>query len=102
MRLRGKKQLLKTLILLGAYIIPHVFATVTYPDYVPSLVPVLAVGFDDLAQRVEAQTQQSAAHTQTLEVHLHISPTTLLLLPAYLRARLLGSSQASHCPSNLA
>jgi nuclear pore complex protein Nup54 len=46
------------------------------------LVPVLAVGFDDLAQRVEAQTQQSAAHTQTLDdlrkrlTALHTAHTT--------------------------
>ena len=33
-----------------------------------SLVPVIANGFDDLRQRVEAQTQQSAAHTAGIKV----------------------------------
>lgn len=33
-----------------------------------SLVPVIANGFDDLRQRVEAQTQQSAAHTASIKV----------------------------------
>jgi len=31
-----------------------------------SLVPVIAVGWDDLRARIEAQTSQSAAHIQKL------------------------------------
>jgi len=33
-----------------------------------SLVPALAVGFDDLRQRVEAQSQQAATHEEKLKV----------------------------------
>ena len=33
-----------------------------------SYVPALAVGFDDLQKRVEAQRQQSEAHQQKLKV----------------------------------
>lgn len=33
-----------------------------------SLVPVVAIGFDDLQKRVEAQTQQAAAHQERLKV----------------------------------
>lgn len=37
-------------------------------DCLYSLVPVIANGFDDLQQRVEAQTQQAAAHQEKLKV----------------------------------
>jgi hypothetical protein len=34
------------------------------------LVPVVAIGFDDLRQRVEAQSQQAASHHEKLKVSL--------------------------------
>lgn len=35
-----------------------------------SLVPVLAVGFEDLQQRVNAQTKQAAEHQEKIKVRL--------------------------------
>ena len=43
-----------------------------------SLVPVLAVGLDDLQQRVEAQTKQAAEHQEKLKVR------SKALIPHYL------------------
>jgi hypothetical protein len=36
-------------------------------------VPVVAVGFDDLRQRVDAQSQQAASHQEKLKVRLFFS-----------------------------
>lgn len=35
-----------------------------------SFVPVVATGFDDLQKRVEAQTQQAAAHQDRIKVRI--------------------------------
>ena len=43
-----------------------------------SLVPVLAIGFDDLQQRVDAQTKQAAEHQEKLKVRAPCPPR-----PAY-------------------
>jgi hypothetical protein len=37
-------------------------------NWIFSMVPVIANGFDDIRERVEAQTQQATAHTQKLQV----------------------------------
>lgn len=40
-----------------------------------SLVPVIANGFDDLQQRVEAQSKQAAAHQERLKVCISSMPS---------------------------
>jgi hypothetical protein len=45
-----------------------------------SMVPVLAVGFDDLQKRVDAQTKQATVHQEKLQVHAVRSSLRKLLL----------------------
>jgi nuclear pore complex protein Nup54 len=46
----------------------HFHRLVPHPDALKSMVPALALGFDDLQNRVAAQTQQAAAHEEKLKV----------------------------------
>lgn len=64
----GKRQFARTLILAGK--LCSVFCHIALPISPFSFVPVVATGFDDLQKRVEAQTQQAAAHQEKLKVTL--------------------------------
>ena len=65
----GRKPYAKILILLGKYncVYPRKYFLTIYLSRLLSYVPALAVGFDDLQKRVEAQKAQATAHQEKLK-----------------------------------
>ena len=65
----GRKPYAKILILLGKYncVYPQKYFLTIYFSRLLSYVPALAVGFDDLQKRVEAQKAQATAHQEKLK-----------------------------------
>lgn len=68
MMLLGRVLREKTLIQLGLFYITLVNALKTNMSI--SLVPTLAIGFDDVRQRVQAQSEISTAHQEKIKVRL--------------------------------
>lgn len=70
----GRRLYAKILIRAGGFVSSEVGTVLTSSD---SMVPAIAVGLDDLQQRVDAQTSQATNHSERIKVRNEVQ--TLLI-----------------------